>query len=256
MKILLLVAVLLFLILPNIFGEIRNGYEGDISDVRKSLQRLKERLTSEKSVSGAERRALKENISHLTKYLTYYQVTEILLQRFRAISSSLYQQIDDLKDGKGRSVHVYVKFIPEDEALGSMGLLSIIPSSLDSTGCRSEYGGGTASIKIRTNNRALVVLSHEFGHLFYIVPNLHSYLSYYKNVYHAIKTIGELGHSGSDPSGMSAYRFERLHRLDYAGYRKRGLPKTISPMLIALRAKRSIVDDVDDEVLSVAATEW
>ena len=106
-------------------------------------------------MSGPEKKQIKQKIADLTRHLIYYEVTEVLLNRFRTVSFQLYEEIDELKDAKGRSVDVYVKFLPEDSALPSYGIVSLVPSAIDTTACNSEYGAGSASIRIRTTNKAL-----------------------------------------------------------------------------------------------------
>src|SRR5687767_10923771 len=176
MKNILLVTVLLFLIFPSIFAEIKNGYGKDIPVLRASLKALKDLLANKEQLSATEKKQLKQRIADLTHHLTYYEVTEVLLNRFRTISFHLYQQIDQLKDAKGRNVDVYVKFLPEDSPLPSYGMVSLAPSPIDTTACVSEYGTGSASVRIRTTNKALLILAHEFGHLSHIIPNLRSYM--------------------------------------------------------------------------------
>ena len=56
MKNLLLVTALLFLILPNIFGEIKNGYGTDIPVLRASLKALQDLLASNDQMSGPEKK--------------------------------------------------------------------------------------------------------------------------------------------------------------------------------------------------------
>ena len=256
MKNLLLVTALLFLILPNIFGEIKNGYGKDIPVLRASLKALQDLLASNDQMSGPEKKQIKQKIADLTRHLIYYEVTEVLLNRFRTVSFQLYEEIDELKDAKGRSVDVYVKFLPEDSALPSYGIVSLVPSAIDTTACNSEYGAGSASIRIRTTNKALLILAHEFDHLSYIVPNLRPYLAYYKNIYRATSSIGDLGHLHGDPSGLNAYRFEKQYRLDHVNYRKQDYPKEIAPMSLVARTHRAIVEGGTEGEMRVVQAGW
>ena len=256
MKNLILVTALLFLIFPNIFAEIRNGYGKDIPVLRASLKALKDLLASNEQLSIPEKKRIRQKIADLTRHLTYYEVTDILLNRFRTVSYQLYAQIDQLKDAKGRSVDVYVKFLPEDSPLPSYGMVSLVPSATDTTACTSEYGQGSASVRIRTTNKALLILAHEFGHLSYIVPNLRPYMTYYKNIYRAASSIGELGHLHGDPSGINAYRFEKQYRLDHVNYLRQDYPKEIAPMLLVARTHKAIVEGGTDAEMAVVQAGW
>ena len=256
MKTLLLVAALSFLIFPRIFGEIRNGYERDIAFLRSSLQDLKDLLAENQKLSVFERARIRQQIKSIHRHLIYHQVTETLLQRFRLISARLYEEINDLKDGKGRSIDVYVKFLPEDTPMESLGMVSLRPSGVDSTGCSSEHGAASASVRIRMTNNALKVLAHEFGHLSYIVPNLRSYIGHYKSIYRKTGPIGELGHIHGDPSGSSAYKFEKRFSRAYVSYLK-DKPKDTSPMSLVARTHRSVVNgETEEGVAVVKVGEW
>lgn len=48
-------------------------------------------------------------------YITYFELTEDLLVQFRTIAPELYNEIDVIKDCRGRNVFVYVKFVSETE---------------------------------------------------------------------------------------------------------------------------------------------
>ncbi|HEU5145391.1 MAG TPA: hypothetical protein VFT90_01690 [Chryseosolibacter sp.] len=241
MKTLLLVVALYFLIFPNMFGEIRNGYERDIAFLKVSLQGLKDLLAGDQKLSIAERLKIKQKINSIHRHLTYHEITETLLQRFNLIAPHLYEEIDNLKDGKGRSVDVYVKFLPLDAPMESTGMVSLRPSG-DSTACSSEHGMATASVRIRITNKALKVLAHEFGHLSYIIPNLRSYIGRYSSIYRQRDTIAQLGHLQSDPSGESAFDFEKRFSRAFASYRKENVQKDLSPMQLVARTHRSVLN--------------
>lgn len=251
MKTLLLVAALFFLIFPNIFGEIRNGYERDIAFLKSSLQGLRDLLAGDQNLSVSEKQRIKHQIRMINRHLIYYEVTETLLQQFKSISSHLYEEIGNLRDGKGRRIDVYVKFLPEDTPMESTGMVSLRPSGIDSTGCSSEHGIATASVRIRITNKALRVLAHEFGHLSYIIPNLRTYFTYYRTLYRRKSSIAELGHLHGDPSGTSAYKFEKRFSRAYVSYLKNQSQKEISPMRLVGRTHRSVVNGVEEGEMSV-----
>lgn len=256
MKNILLLTALLFLIFPSIFAEIKNGYGKDIPVLRASLKALKDMLANKEHLSAPEKKQLRQKIAELTHHLTYYEVTEVLLDRFRKISSQLYHDIDQLKDAKGRNVDVYVKFLPEDSPLPSYGMVSLAASPIDTAACISEYGTGSASVRIRTTNKAMLILAHEFGHLSHIVPNLRSYMAYYKAIYRATSSIGELGHLHGDPSGVNAFRFEKQYRLDHVQYLKQDHPKELHPMALIAQTHRSIVEESKEGDVRVVQAGW
>ena len=63
----------------------------------------------------------------------------------------------------------------------------------------SEYGPFSVSIKVWIVTRALLVLSHEFGHVKYQVPNLASYLEFHRTHYMKLH-IYFIGHSPTIPA--------------------------------------------------------
>jgi hypothetical protein len=252
MKNILLVIVLIFLIFPKIFGEIRNGYAKDVAALRSSLKSLKDILSGDRNLTGSERLRIRENIRMISEHLTYHGVTETLLMRFRTISPELFNEVNNLRDAFGRSVHVYVRFLsPEDSGLGSLGMVSVARAVSDSVGCKSEYGDGSASVRIKVTNKALLVLAHEFGHLSYIIPNMRDYAEYYKKRYRVKHSFGELGHLNADPSGVNAYRFEKLYRKSLFNYLKLDHPKALSPLALISHARKNIDEDVVNDQLLV-----
>src|SRR5690348_565278 len=101
MKNYVLVAAMLIVVLHNLFAAIKNGYERDLPKLRISIEGLKAVLSGNKSLTAAEARRIKLKIKSLTDQLSYYEVTERLLSRFRAIAPELYAEIDTLKDRSG-----------------------------------------------------------------------------------------------------------------------------------------------------------
>src|SRR5688500_7673940 len=161
MKSYLLVVALLILFLNSLFAEIKNGYENRLFGFRISLERL-EKILSEDELTPAERRKIKQNIRLLVDFMVYHEITDLLLKEFRAIAPHLYNEIDTLKDCKGRPIDVYVKFIPKSQAeLQSAGMATFQQAPNDLNSCYSEFGEASISINIWIWNRALHVLSHE-----------------------------------------------------------------------------------------------
>src|SRR5688572_845272 len=102
----------LIFIFHNVFGEIKNGYGKDIILLNKSLKNLKAIVSGSDRLTVARRRQIESKIANLENSISYYKVTESLLNQFKMIAPDLYAEIDTIRDGKGRPVNVYIKFVP------------------------------------------------------------------------------------------------------------------------------------------------
>jgi len=243
MKSVLVLSFLLVVILHNLFGEIKNGYEKDIQHIRVSLQALKDFLSANETMTAGESRRMKANIKSLMEYLVYHDVTNALLDQFKRISPDLYHDINTLEDSKGRRVDVHVKFVSrETSGLDIPGIVSLRPAPEDLHGCMSEYGPGSASVQIWISNNSLMVLSHEFGHLKYIVPNLSTYFRFYKRAHASPCGNGSFGHSAGDLSGINALRFEKMFRLNFVRYRRVDSNEFVPPLALLTTCRRNIVE--------------
>jgi hypothetical protein len=252
MKNVFILFFLLVVILHNLFAEIKNGYERDIQQIKISLQALKDLLAGDQDLTAGEKRKMKANIRTMMDYLACHIVTEALLDKFKDISPDLYQEIDTLKDSKGRSVDVYVKFLPSDKAPFKIpGMLAFYPSGADSHNCMSEYGMGSVSVRVLISSSSLLILSHEFGHLKYIVPNLSSYFRFYKRVHSASSASDSFGHSAGDLSGLNALRFEKRFRLNYFHYRKVDSNEFVPPLALLVRSRRNIIESHNTPALAM-----
>lgn len=254
MKNYLLVGMMLVLILHNLFAAIKNGYEKDLPKLRISIEGLKTVLSQNKRLTAAETRRIKLKIKAFADQLSYYEVTEQLLQRFRAIAPELYQEIDTLKDRNGNAVDVYVKFLPKDEAgFESTGIMSFSQSEHDPNSCVSEYGTSTASVKVWIVNTSLAVLAHEFGHLKYIIPNLSAYVDFYRKMYGGLPRSDSFGHSAGDPSGRNAFQFEKRYKFKYIKYLRLDSDEWRSPLTLLNRVKSNTLEraEVKDSTLVV-----
>lgn len=250
MKSYLLVVLLIILFLNSLFAEIRNGYESKIVGFRISLLRL-EKILAEDNLSATQRRKIKQKIKSLVDFMVYHEVTHVLLKQFKAIAPELYNEIDTLKDASGRSVDVYVKLISKSEAeLQSMGMATFQQAANDSRLSASEYGEGSVSINIWIWHRALHVLSHEFGHIKYVVPNLASYVKFYRRHYPNMTRDTSLGHTSSDPSGKSAYEFEERFEKKYFLYLKGDSPRVASPMVLINPIRKNLLLQMEQAYLA------
>ena len=94
----------LIFILHNTFAEIKNGYGNDILQLHESLKNLKAILTEPDRLTVARRRAIESKIAYIENSISYYKVTESLLNQFKMIAPDLYAEIDTIRDSKGRPV--------------------------------------------------------------------------------------------------------------------------------------------------------
>jgi hypothetical protein len=236
------IVIVCFLMLNSAWAKLRNGYEKDIHDARERLRNYDNILKTNNNLSASERRNVKITINNLTAFQSYYTLTEELLKQFKLISPGLYNSIDSIKDAKGRFTDVYVKFIPRNEALVmAAGLTCMAQSDEDKHACFSEYGKHSVSIKIWICSKALLVLSHEFGHVNYQVPNFATYIEYYKMEYSSVLDNSNcVGHSVADRSGRSATSFEKEFKKAYVNNLRfaKGDARLASPLVLMEEIKR------------------
>jgi hypothetical protein len=236
--------IIFFFTIDSTFAEIKNGYENDISGMRESLKNLNAILAENMNLSGPSKRKIEFKIELLISNISYYELTENLLNQFKNIAPEIYNEIDTIKDCKGRAVNVFVKFIPTDgSAVKAWGTTYMRHVENDRDAYLSEYGSLSVSVKIWIVHNALLVLSHEFGHVKYQVQHLASYFEYYKQNYFGIMNdSNDLGHNPNDPSGDSANHYEKLFRRDYA-YFLNANEKIENPVVLVQKLKRNLSRD-------------
>ncbi|MEX2231353.1 MAG: hypothetical protein WD824_04295 [Cyclobacteriaceae bacterium] len=247
MKNYLLVAALLILILNNLFAEIKNGYEKDIAGAKVSLQGLRYLLDNCPELTSADRGKIKEKVNAIVNFLVYHEITDTLLNQFRRIAPELYNEMDTLKDNQGRVIDVYVKFIPKEQAqLQAAGMATFKQAENDLNSCDSEYGKNSVSVKVWILHKALRVLSHEFGHVQYSIPNLRSYAEFYEKKYKMGLADPILGHRHDDPSGKHALLFEERFRDYYMRYLKGDSESIVSPLVLINPIKRNVLQHMNN----------
>lgn len=238
------IVIIFFLMLNSAWAKLRNGYEKDIRAVRERLKSYNDILNTNNNLSASEKRKMKTSINRLIAYQSYYELTEELLDQFKHISPNLYNRIDSIKDAKGRPTDVYVKIIPREEALVmAAGITYMSQSNEDKDACFSEYGKHSVSIKIWFFSQALFALSHELGHASYQIPNLETYVEYYKKEYSSLSTESNcIGHSIDDQSGKNASIFEKEFKKDYLNNSKfrNGNARLESPLVLMEEIKRKV----------------
>ncbi|HEX6224018.1 MAG TPA: hypothetical protein VFZ52_06390 [Chryseolinea sp.] len=223
-----------------VFGEIKNGYEKNISGTKESLSILREKLLTDESMTSWQRRKIQSAIATLVNHVAYYDLTDGLLSQFKIIAPELYAQVDTVKDRLGRPVDVYIKFVPVDAtSVKAWGLTYIDQSSDDKDAYQSEYGKFTVSVKVWIVRRALLVLAHELGHVKYQVPNLASYYEFHKTRYDNPAARTSMGHGPDDPSGQWANQFGKTFQKKYADFLKISTEKVQNPLDVLVRLKRN-----------------
>ncbi len=226
-----------------LFGEIKNGYGSEIKSMRESLKGLNALLTNNSHLSLFQKIEIKNKIDKLVEYIAYFELTNELLNQFRAISPDQYNEIDSITDRTGHKVDVFVKFVPEQEMYrGAAGTTNLAHSENDRNVYQSEYGRYTVSVKIASVKRALLLLAHEFGHVKYQVPNLASYVEYYSTYYqNCTFNSNYIGHYTNDRSGQKAVENENQFREQYLNFLKIPNVKVGNPLalLVEIRKKSS-----------------
>jgi len=231
-----LVCVLLFAC-GSVLGEIKNGYEKNIEQTRESLTYLQNLLTNT-DLSVFRRHKVEASIEILVNHISYYELTENLLSQYQIIAPQLFSEIDTITDRLGRPVDVYVKFVPLDATeVKAWGITQVCQMENDRDAYVSEYGPLTVSIKVWIVSRALLVLSHEFGHVKYQVPNLASYLEFHRMHYWDNGMSTFIGHNPNDPSGQSANHFGNIFRRTYWEFLKTGNDKAQTPSVLLAKIK-------------------
>ena len=235
-----LLLIILFMSCNSSLCEIRNGYESNILILKESLKNLTEILAEDENLSGVQRRKIESKVETLVNHISFYDLTENLLNQFRIIAPKLYAELDTIRDRKGRPVHVYVKFVPVDATkVKAWGVTYINQVKNDEDAYLSEYGEFTVSVKIWIVSKALLVLSHELGHVKYQIPNLASYINFHKKCY-TDKVSNYVGHNPQDPSGKTAIQTEKLFRKEYVYYLKITNEKIQNPVILLTKIRKSM----------------
>lgn len=225
-----------------VFAQIKNGYEQDIKGIKASLISLTNILSSGADMSLSQKHQIRANITKLSEFVMYYQLTEELLDQFVLIAPELYTSIDSIKDSRGRRVTVYVRFASELEMQnGAHGTTNLNQNEQDESLYSSEYGDGTVSVKIASVTKSLTLLAHEFGHVFYQVRNLETYAIHYASWYQN-ETFNSkyIGHNSNDQSGRMALEYEKLFLDRFLAFSRNTSVKIDSPLALLETIRKSV----------------
>jgi hypothetical protein len=241
-----LLAVLLFVGVGNLPAKIRNGYEPEFLSKMAALERIKLRLMQDQGMSPALKRSLRSELKEALNYVTLNELTEKLLFQLTVISPQIYSRNDHIRDKQGRATDIYVKLVPKDStAIKLLAASYVWQSASDKDLTCSAYGERSASIVIMLCDQALFLLSHELGHLNYIVPNLARYTDFYNRVYSPTSEISYFGHHRHDESGKSAEYFQRIFLQNKRDHIRNGGGKPQSPLALINPIRRSIKNSTE-----------
>ena len=241
MKANLLFATLMILSTCVLLAEIRNGYETELHSAIATLHQLSARLSSDKTLSLLEKQIMRSEIKKVTDLISHYESTRQLINQFRIVSPAIYSEMDSITDKKKRPTDIYVRLIPTEQSRVRLMAASFFRQSpRDNDASYSEYGENSVSINVCIGHNELQLLSHELGHVRYVVPNLAAYVSFYKRCYKTeFVDFSHVGHSQSDESGKTAMSFEQRFRADLAYYLINGGMKFESIASLIDRIKRN-----------------
>jgi hypothetical protein len=223
MNLIILFIGFLFFTTGDGFARIRNGYSRQIQATRSALHTLKLRHAAGSDLSSGERRRLEAGMQSLINYISCYELTEVLIARMKIVSPAIFWEIENIKDKKGRPTDVYVKLVPAERARVNLKAATFVSQAVEDVDASfTEYGPFSVSVDICIRDNSLFLLSHEFGHIKYIVPNLAAYKEFYNKLYGRAKyfNLPYIGHGHQDQSGRTARQYEKIYCKDQMSYRK------------------------------------
>jgi hypothetical protein len=226
-------------------ARILNGYGPELINTRQCLENLKLLLLKNDSLSSEQRRQLKSKIAHLIDYISLHDITEETIRQLKAVSPGIFGLGDGLRDRQGRPTDIYIKLAHEDRSrMPLAGANFLWQHSQDKDLSVSEYGDQSASIEIWVSCNTLLLLSHELGHVIYIIPNLATYVDFYNFAYARMKDITYIGHKYQDPSGKSAEAFAKQFYSDWKTYRRLTGVKIESPLSRLTAIKKYLKNEI------------
>jgi hypothetical protein len=209
----------------------------------------------DKEMSPAERNQLKPQIENLVNYISFYELTDEFIRQFKIVAPIMFTELDNIRDKRGRITDVYIKLVPEKGSRIPMVAASFFERMTeDEDASVSSYGPYSVSVDIFIVENALFLLSHELGHIKYIVPNLATYSKYYNWRYNqSARSISYIGHGANDLSGKYAHVFERRFLDEKKTYFKNGGKKPMSLAPLLAQIKRNTKNQQTDYPLLFAS---
>jgi hypothetical protein len=202
-------------------------------------------LLGNDSLSSEQRRQVKSKIADLIDFISLYEITEDAIRQLKIVSPMIFHLSDSLKDKQGRPTDIYIKLVREERSrIPLAGANLLWQHAYDKDLSVSEFGPQTASIEVWIGCKALLLLSHELGHVNYIVPNLAIYVAFYNHAYWHVEDISYVGHKHQDSSGKSADNFMKQFYSDWRTYRRLGGIKLESPLLRLAAIKKQLKNEM------------
>ena len=223
MNTVVIIASFIFLIAYDGVARIKNGYDRQIQATKSALHSIKLRLADASELSVEAQRALETEMRRLISYVSCYELTEELIVRLKTISPSIFWDVENITDKKGRATDVYIKLVPDDLTRINLKAASFVKQLVgDVDASCSEHGPFSVSVDICIRQNSLFLLCHELGHIKYIIPNLAAYKLFYRKAYGQAKyvNLSFIGHGHRDKSGLIARQFEKMYRADMARYKQ------------------------------------
>jgi hypothetical protein len=239
-------ALLLWLLtMADIHARILNGYGTQLTNSKQCLENLRLMLLGNDSLSSDQRRRVKSKIAGLIDFISLYEITEEAIRQLKMVSPRIFYLSDSLKDKQGRPTDIYIKLVHEERSrIPLAGANFLWQHAYDKDLSVSEFGAQTASIEVWIGSNALLLLSHELGHVIYIVPNLATYVAFYNHAYWQVEDISYVGHKHQDLSGKSADNFMKQFYSDWRTYRRLGGIKLESPSLRLAAIKKQLKNEM------------
>jgi hypothetical protein len=181
---------------------IKNGYQNDLDNINGRVNEIENILNNEnsskdvKKVASKQLKIAKRNQKEIQKM---YDNTNMTIGLLQAIDSQLFNEINSISNADGTETDVYVKAIMQNPTNPIEGTTNVDQDPDNENQYISRYGVNTVSVTVQAGN--FLKLAHEFGHVKYQVPNLASYIVYYKEKYGVDYKGIEKGHLPGDESG-------------------------------------------------------
>jgi hypothetical protein len=237
--------LLLLFAIEALHARILNGYGTQLTNNKQCLENLRLMVLGNDSLSSEQRRRLKSKIADLIDFISLYEITEEAISQLKIVSPMIFHLSDSLKDKQGRPTDIYIKLVREERSrIPLAGANLLWQHAYDKDLSVSEFGTHTASIEVWICSNVLPLLSHELGHVIYIVPNLATYITFYNHAYWQVEDISYVGHKHQDSSGKSADNFMTQFYNDWRTYRRLGGIKLESASLRLAAIKKRLKNEM------------
>ncbi|UZR97673.1 hypothetical protein [Chondrinema litorale] len=198
---------IVFSFFKSAYAEIINGYDAEIIQASKNITNLES--LREETLNKADQHFINKDIRSLhllVKKLSKNQrKTAYLINQLKVIDPKLYYQINTIRDLEGNETDVYIKVV-DDLKWNFLGATNVAQSDKNPHIYHSLYGDTTVNVMLTFPSKAIAlkVLVHELGHVKYQVPNLASYMVFYRKSYFGKNYNSRIyGHLEYDPSHHS-----------------------------------------------------